>query len=900
MAPPATSGPSHDLPVLSALPVLPALPLLATAPVATKGDAGNVAALLLIERALRHGGVDPAELERLCRGPGAIVAIRADVDGFAETARRLVESGAVLPGRVETVELTRIRLSTSLHFPGSEHLDWSVLTMTLDRTGLIVLDARTSGGREDAIGGHLAFAARSGHPLIVLSQPEIPPLLRLAAHHCLDGGRLDAAIVAQTIAVVTGHALEVVEDALAPLEGDEVELALLGLADLSLAVRAGLPLDQVMALLTQLGQRATAAARARAAEAESGDDDDEDDEDDEGDEDLGAGQSRGRGEGEARSSKPTGAKTSKGGTSRTSGSSDHRRDDRGDAGSTVIEPEPSSSDARVTVERLAGYGKAKDWALDLKADLDLWRTGEIAWDTMSTRLLLSGPPGTGKTTFARALCNTLELPLHVASVQVWLEPGYLGSVLGRMSAAFAAAEAAAPVILFIDEADAIGRRQPDTKDYADYWNAIVNRMLELMDGAVRTEGVIVVGATNRPEALDAALTRSGRWETEIVVPKPDRATLAAIIAHHLGPDLERLVAEDEGADPASADGATSTARLLDRLSRQAVGRTGADIERLLREARGRARREKRSVNLADLETALGAGKPQRSPQLRRRLAVHEAGHAVLRHALKLGTLLDLSIEDEEGGYAVTCLDLGVEQDEGWMMAHLAALLGGRAAEALVFGTVTGGSGGDGSSDLAQATQLALAMETEFGFGRERPLTHRPIAMAQSLLLRPGPLAEAVEARLEAASDLARTTLAAHRGLLERLALALGRAGSLDAGEIEAIFKATPDAMPVAVAEAATAGPPQPDGGGADGGPMGTSHCNAVDGETVITRTEAAAPSKWEGDGEAVGTGIEASMPSDGLGDTEASAASQPRRRGGARQAAAVRRSGTGWAEREDA
>ncbi len=90
----------------------------------------------------------------------------------------------------------------------------------------------------------------------------------------------------------------------------------------------------------------------------------------------------------------------------------------------------------LSVESLAGYGRARDWALDLKADLELWKQGGLAWSEMSTKLLLSGPPGTGKTTFARALCNTIQVPLLATSLSTMLEPGYLGDVLKQMSAAF--------------------------------------------------------------------------------------------------------------------------------------------------------------------------------------------------------------------------------------------------------------------------------------------------------------------------------------------------------------------------------------------------------------------------------------------------------------------------------
>jgi SpoVK/Ycf46/Vps4 family AAA+-type ATPase len=135
----------------------------------------------------------------------------------------------------------------------------------------------------------------------------------------------------------------------------------------------------------------------------------------------------------------------------------------------------------------------------------------------------------------------LQVPLVVTSVSTWLQGGHLNDVIDKMAKTFAEARAIAPCILFIDEIDGIGKRQPAEREYADYWNTIVNKALELLDGAVKSEGLIIVGATNRPDQIDDAIKRSGRLETHIEIPMPDVATLAAIFMHHLGDDAASLV-----------------------------------------------------------------------------------------------------------------------------------------------------------------------------------------------------------------------------------------------------------------------------------------------------------------------------------------------------------------------
>ncbi|CAN7682500.1 ATP-dependent Zn protease [Phyllobacterium sp. LjRoot231] len=230
--------------------------------------------------------------------------------------------------------------------------------------------------------------------------------------------------------------------------------------------------------------------------------------------------------------------------------------------------------------------------------------------------------------------------------------------------------------------------------------------------------------------------------------------------------------------------------ILRRLALRAQGMTGADVERIVREARQKARRAHRNISLDDLESAINAGRPKKSAALKFNIAVHEAGHAVVQQALGVGQILSLTIEGESGGYASLSIDHSSVETEEWLMKSLALLLAGRAAEQLVFGACSAGSGGSLSSDLALATTIATEAETSFGFARDMPLLYRQSQDPGQALLWQKELAEHVNARLEAAFRIASDTLLEHRPGLDRLADALLQSGSLEGPEINAILGAT--------------------------------------------------------------------------------------------------------------
>ncbi|TAY79697.1 AAA family ATPase [Rhizobium ruizarguesonis] len=354
-----------------------------------------------------------------------------------------------------------------------------------------------------------------------------------------------------------------------------------------------------------------------------------------------------------------------------------------------------------------GFGAAGDWAQELKKDLQDWRDGKLPWSDVDKGCLLYGPPGTGKTKFAAALAAECGMHLEATSISRWQssKDGHLGDMLKAMYRAFAAARENAPCLLFLDEFDSIGDRSKFVSSYADYSIQVVNGLLECIDGIEGREGVVVVGACNNPERIDPALVRSGRLEKHIHFPLPDAQGRAQILAFHL---------------PSLAEHPS-----LKEIAAKLPGKSGADLERLTRDARRVARRERRPVTIDDVRRKIEP-LPILSEGYQLRVGIHEAGHALIARALRVGHVERVEIFDNSENFATDIDAHGVTvmryptvpfQTRWEMLNRITFHLAGAAAEEVVYSDRSTAASGAGQSDFAIATGIAVEMVTRWGFGK---------------------------------------------------------------------------------------------------------------------------------------------------------------------------------------
>ena len=324
-------------------------------------------------------------------------------------------------------------------------------------------------------------------------------------------------------------------------------------------------------------------------------------------------------------------------------------------------------------------------------------------------IILVGPPGTGKTLLAKAVAGEAGVPFFSISGSDFVEM-FVGVGASRVRDLFDEAKKMAPCIVFIDEIDAVARRRGSGLGGGhDEREQTLNQMLVEMDGFGVNEGIIVLAATNRPDILDPAILRPGRFDRKLAVGRPDVKGREAILKVHaknkpIGDDVD-----------------------LNRVARTTAGFVGADLENLLNEAaiitakEGRKYIQQNDIDRAFVKVGIGEEKKSRviSEKEKKITAYHEAGHAILFHVLPdMGPVHTVSIIPTGIGAAGYTMPLPGEDEmfntKGRMLQHIQVSLGGRIAEELIFGDVTTGA----SQDIKQATALAKSMVMQYGMSEK--------------------------------------------------------------------------------------------------------------------------------------------------------------------------------------
>jgi cell division protease FtsH len=431
----------------------------------------------------------------------------------------------------------------------------------------------------------------------------------------------------------------------------------------------------------------------------------------------------------------------------------------------------AEDDVKVAFSDVAGVDEAEE---ELKEIVEFLRTPK-KYTSIGGRIpkgvLLVGPPGTGKTLLARAVAGEAKVPFFSLSGSEFVEM-FVGVGAARVRDLFQQAESKAPCIVFVDELDALGKvRVQSPMGSHEEREQTLNQLLAEMDGFDSRKGVIIMGATNRPEVLDPALLRPGRFDRQVLVDKPDVRGREAILRIHV-----KNVKIAGSVD-------------LTVVAARTAGFAGADLANLVNEAALlAARKDKKAVEAADFDEAIDrviAGLEKKrvmNTRERRIVAFHESGHAIVASVLPgLDPVHKISIVARGFGALGYTMQLPLEDrylmTSGDLLNQLSVLLAGRSAEEIAFGEISTGA----QNDLMRATEIARAMVTEFGMSDKIGAINydgnkRPMFLDIPLPRERGAFSEDTAQQIDAeikrimteAHEQARAVLRDHRRVLDTL------------------------------------------------------------------------------------------------------------------------------------
>jgi cell division protease FtsH len=458
----------------------------------------------------------------------------------------------------------------------------------------------------------------------------------------------------------------------------------------------------------------------------------------------------------------------------------------------------ADDEVKVRFSDVAGVDEAEDELKEIVEFLKNPKKYTNLGGRIPKGVLLVGPPGTGKTLLARAVAGEAHVPFFSLSGSEFVEM-FVGVGAARIRDLFQQAEAKAPCIVFIDELDALGKvRVQSPLGSHEEREQTLNQLLAEMDGFDSRKGVIIMGATNRPEVLDPALLRPGRFDRQVLVDKPDVKGREEILRIH-----SKGVKMDQSVD-------------LKIIAARTAGFAGADLANLVNEAALlAARNDKTAVDMRDFESAIDrliAGLEKKrvmSTKEREIVAYHESGHAIVATVLpNLDPVHKISIVQRGFGALGYTMQLPTEDrylmQRGDLESQLAVLMGGRTAEEIALGEISTGA----HNDLQRATDIARAMVTEFGmsdslgainYDGNKRAKFLDIPMPQERGLYADETAQKIDSEIKRilteAHDKAREILSSHREKLETITRRLLDIEVMEGEELRQLLGVRPTPVP---------------------------------------------------------------------------------------------------------